>query len=139
MRLLTLHCFFLTLLTVFYMFSAIYPYLSLLLSHFVLLFSPSFSFSSRHETHSTIYNVWFDFITTCPVALRRKEIIHSPLPKKKCRVNYNQPNGLVFSWNKVWVFPSSLSNYFLFSFWSSYRSNNIFLAHALTSHFNEDS
>ena len=50
----------------FYMFSAIHPYLSLLFSHFVFLFSTCFSYSSCHETHSTIYNVWFDFITTFP-------------------------------------------------------------------------
>ena len=50
----------------FYMFNAIYPYLSLLSFHFVFLSSPSFSFSSRHETHSKICNVWFDFFTTCP-------------------------------------------------------------------------
>ena len=80
-----------------------------------------FSFSSLVPFH---YNL--------PVILRRKEILHSPLPKKKFCVNYNQPDSLILSWNKVWVFPSSLSNYFLFSFWS----NNIFLAHARTSHFN---
>ena len=50
----------------FYMFNAIYPYQSQLFFHFVFSSSPSFSFSSRHETHSKIYNVWFDFFTTCP-------------------------------------------------------------------------
>ena len=43
----------------FYMFSTIHAYLSLLFSNFVFLFSPSFSYTSRHETHSTIYDVWF--------------------------------------------------------------------------------
>ena len=44
-------------------------YLSLLficLYYFVFLLSPSFSYSSCHETHSTIYNIWFDFTATCP-------------------------------------------------------------------------
>ena len=48
------------------MFSARYPYLPLLFSHFVFLFSLSFYFSSRHETHSTIYNVC-DSISFQPV------------------------------------------------------------------------
>ena len=52
-----IHCFFLNLINVFYMFSIIHPYLSLLFSPFVFLFSPSFSYSSRHETHYAIYNV----------------------------------------------------------------------------------
>ena len=56
-----IHWFFLTLLIFFSMFNTINPYLSLLFSHFVFLFSPSFSYSSRHETHSTVYNAWFDF------------------------------------------------------------------------------
>ena len=43
------------------MFSAIYPYLFLQFSNFVFLFSPSFSFSSRHEAHSTI--TMFDLIS----------------------------------------------------------------------------
>ena len=50
------------------------PYLSLLFSNFVSLFSPSFSFSSRHNTHSTIYNVWFYFISTCPFFLLSYQI-----------------------------------------------------------------
>ena len=41
-----------------------HPYLSPVYSHFVL-FSPSFFYSSRYETHSTMCNVWFDFITSC--------------------------------------------------------------------------
>ena len=61
-----IHCFFLTLINVFFMFSTIHLSLSLLFSHFLFLFSPSFSYSSRHKTHSTIYNVSFDFITTWP-------------------------------------------------------------------------
>ena len=53
MRLCTLHCFFLTLISAFYIFSITYPYLSL---HSVFLFSPSYSYPCQHETHSTIYN-----------------------------------------------------------------------------------
>ena len=75
------------------MFSAIYPYLLLLFSHFVFLFSSSFFFSSRHETHSTIYNVHYNQ----PVILGRQEIFYDPLPKKKVRVNYKQPDTLIFS------------------------------------------
>ena len=63
MGLLTLLCFFLTLITVFLMFSTMYSYLFLLFSRFVVLFSPCSSYSFCHETHSTICNVWFDFIT----------------------------------------------------------------------------
>ena len=70
------------------MFNAIYPDLSLLFSHFVFLISPSFSLSSRHETDSTIYNACYNQ----PVILGRQKILHSPLPKKKVRVNYNKPN-----------------------------------------------
>ena len=65
LRLLTLHCFFLTLVTVFYMYNTIYPYLFLLFSHFMFLFSPSLSYTSRHETRSTIYNVSFNFVANC--------------------------------------------------------------------------
>ena len=66
-----------------------------------------------------------------PVILWRYKIFH--YKKKKCGVNYNQRNALIFSWYRVWVFPpSSLTTYFLFSFWSGYKSKKIFLAHALT-------
>ena len=58
--------FFPTLITVFYMYKTIYPYLFLLFSHFVFLFSPSLSYSSRHETYSTISNVLDNFIKNCP-------------------------------------------------------------------------
>ena len=58
-----IHCFFLTLINVFYMFSAIHSYLYLLISHFVFLFSTSFSYSSRHETNSAMCDY---FITTRP-------------------------------------------------------------------------
>ena len=74
-----------------------------------------------------------------PLKVLQRSEIHSLLPEKKCRVNYNRPNVLIFSWNKVWVLPSSLSNYFLSSFWLGYRSKILSLAHALPSHFNERS
>ena len=64
--LLTLHCFFLTLITFFYMCNTIYPYLVLQLSHFLFSFSLSLSYSSLHETHSIINNVSFNFIANCP-------------------------------------------------------------------------
>ena len=47
----------------YYMFSTLHPYLSLLFSHFVFFLSPSFSYSSRYKTHSTIYNVWCSYVT----------------------------------------------------------------------------
>ena len=58
MRLITLHCFFLTLISVSYMFSAIYPYLSLLLSYFEFLFSPFYfaSFIGTHMCRSLSFN-----------------------------------------------------------------------------------
>ena len=89
-----------------YMFSTIHPYLSLLFYHFVLLFSPSFSYSSRHETHSTIYNVWLNFIT-----------LHIPRRKKECRVNCNRNKYcyIIIFGTKYEIF---LPSYFLFSFWS---------------------
>ena len=52
-------------------------------------------------------------------------VLPSPLWNKKCFVNCNQPNAQIFSWYKVWVFPSTLSNHFLFSFWPGYRSKNL--------------
>ena len=79
----------------FYMLSAIYLYLSLLFSYFVFLFSPSFLYSSLRKAHFTIYNVWFDFITTWPQYYGDKKKLHSPLRKKRY---------LIFSWYKVWVF-----------------------------------
>ena len=67
------------------MFSTLHPYLFLLFSHFVffLLFShflflfwPSFSYSSRHETRSTIYNVWW-FHYNLPVYHGDKKTLHN--------------------------------------------------------------
>ena len=72
------------------MFSTMHAYLSLLFSHFVFLFLPSFSYSSIYETHSAIYNVWFDFITTLPKYHGDKKTLHSQRRKKKRRVSNNQ-------------------------------------------------
>ena len=86
----------------FYTFSIIYQYLSLLFSHFVFLFSPSFSYSFRHQTYSTFYNVWFDFM---PVILQKWKTLHSPRQKKNCRVDYNQTKCFKYNniWCKVWI------------------------------------
>ena len=70
-----IQCFFLNLINVFYMFSTLYRYLSILFSHFVFLLSPSFSYSSRHGTYSTIYNVWW-FHYNLPVYHEDKETLH---------------------------------------------------------------
>ena len=70
-----IHCFFLNLINVFYMFSTLHRYLSILFSHFVFLLSPSFSYSSRHGTYSTIYNVWW-FHYNLPVYHEDKKTLH---------------------------------------------------------------
>ena len=134
MRLLMLHSFFLTLITVFHMFSGLYPYLSLLFSHFVFFFFHLLShslFATRHILQVTV----FDSISLQP-ARNISEIRNTwqSTTKKNCRVDHNQTNALTFSWNKVWFFPSSLSSYFLLSFWSGYRLKNCFLGY-----FNEHS
>ena len=100
----------------FSMFSAIHSHLSPLFFHFLFLFSPSFSYFYHHKTHSAIYNVWFDFITTCLHYHGDKTTLHGPRQKKKCRVDYNQNECYNNICYKIWVFTPSLSNYFLFSF-----------------------
>ena len=120
MWLLTLHCFFLTLMSGFYMFSSIFPYLPLLFSHFVFLFSPSFPYSSRQETHSTIYNVSFDFIATCPKYYGDKKYFIVPEERNNVALIYSQTkyfNIIIFG-TKYKSFTPFLSTYFLFSFWS---------------------
>ena len=74
----------------FYMFSSMHVHLSLLFSHFMFLFLPTFSYCSISETHSAIYNVWFDFITTWPKYHGDKKTLHSPRRKKKRHVSNNQ-------------------------------------------------
>ena len=86
-----------------YMFKITRPYLSLLLSHFVFWFSPSFSYSSLLERYPTIYNVWFNFIAACPYITEIRKTRYSSRRKKKCPVNHNQ-NKCSNIWYKVWVF-----------------------------------
>ena len=64
LRLLTLHCFFLTLITDFYMFNVVYPYLLLLFSHLVFLFSSFFLIllTTRH----ILQFIMFDTISLQP-------------------------------------------------------------------------
>ena len=59
-----IQCFFLTLIHVF---SCLIPSIHICLYYFLILFLFStFSSCSCYEIDSTIYNAWFDFITTCP-------------------------------------------------------------------------
>ena len=111
------------------------------LNHFLnLCFYFHLLFHSLLATKHIPQFIMFDSISLQPASnITEIRNTHSPLPKKKCCVNCNQSDALIFSWNKVWIFPSSISNYFLFRFWSGYRSKNLFLAQALTSHFNEHS
>ena len=50
----------------FFMYNTMHPYLFLLFSHFVFLFSPSLSYSSHRETHSTSYNVSYNLFGNYP-------------------------------------------------------------------------
>ena len=83
-----IHSFFLTLINVFYIFSTIHSYLSLLFSHFVFLFSPSFPYSPQDILQFTI----FDSISLQPARNITEITLHSPQRKTKCRINYNQNN-----------------------------------------------
>ena len=129
MRLLTWHCFVLTLITVFFIclvpYIPICLYYSLILCFYFHLLFPSL-FASRHILQFTIL-IWFLYsllvILPSNYGVPTRNITNDNLPvilqpTRNIRVNYNQPNALIISWNKAWVFSSSLSNYFLFSFWS---------------------
>ena len=70
------------------LFTTIYPYLFLLFSHFGILFSPSFSYSSGYETFYILQSL-IQFHYNLPVILRRYKKLYSA-PKKKCCINYNQ-------------------------------------------------
>ena len=72
MRLITLHCFFLTLVTVFFI--CLVPYILICLYYFliVFLFSPSFSFFSRHEISYNLQCL-IRFYYNLPVILRDKK------------------------------------------------------------------
>ena len=89
------------------MFSTIYPYLSLLFSHFVFLLSPSFSYPSSYETYTEI-----------------RKTLHSSWRKKKCRVNFNQ-NKYSNIWYKIWVFPPSLFTFLITCFVTKKSLKNI--------------
>ena len=81
------------------MFSTIHPCLSLLFSHFVFLYSPSFSDSSHHKTYSAIYNV---------KNTSKKKILHGSLRKKMWRINHNQneySNIIIFGTKDVLFIP----------------------------------
>ena len=97
-----IHCFFLTLINIFYIFNTIHSYLSLLFSHFVFLFSFVYLLfltllATRHILQFTI----FDSISLQPARSITEIKLHSPRRKKKCRVNYNQNNysNLIFGLN----------------------------------------
>ena len=119
MRLLASHCFFLTLITVFYMFSTIHPYLFLLFSHFLFLFSPLFSYSSCHETHSTIYNVWLDLIATFPKYYGDKKYFTVHNERKNL-------TALIFLWYKLWVFPLTPYQLTFFSVFGTATNKSFF-------------
>ena len=70
------------------LFTTIYPYLFLLFSHFGILFSPSFSYSSAYETFYILQSL-IQFHYNLPVILQRYKKLYSA-PKKKCCINYNQ-------------------------------------------------
>ena len=95
MRLLTLHCFFSTLLTIFYMFSTIDPYLRQLFSHVVFLFSPSF-FTLPTTKHILQFTM-LDSISLQPARniTEIKKILQSPRQKKRCHV-ITKPNALIY-------------------------------------------
>ena len=75
-----------------YMFSNIHPYLSLLFSHFVFLFSPSF-FTLLTTRHILLFTVlMFDSISLQPAynITEIRKTLYSSWQKKKCHINYNQ-------------------------------------------------
>ena len=74
---LTLHCSFLTLVTVFQMYNTIYPYLFLLFSHCVFIFTFLFLLVSLRNTFCNI-QCFTQFHCKLPITLRRSKILHSP-------------------------------------------------------------
>ena len=66
MRLLTLHCFFMALITIFHVFSSIYSYLSLLLSHFVFVFIFFHAFLTTRLFHNLQYliRLYYNLLVT---------------------------------------------------------------------------
>ena len=87
------NCFFLRLVP--YIHTCLY-YFQILCFCFHCLFHAFFAM--RHIPQFTM----LDSISLQPARnITEIKILHSPLRKKKCRVNYNQPNALIFSWYKV--------------------------------------
>ena len=76
------------------MYNIINPYLFLLFSCFVFLFSYSLSYSSHHEAHSAINNVSYNFIANFPQHYgdKRQIIVHD---------DWKSANALIFSWYNV--------------------------------------
>ena len=50
--------------------------------------------ATRHILQFTMFH---SISLQLPVILLRQKILHSALRKKDCRVNYNQPNAVIFS------------------------------------------
>ena len=114
-------------------FICLVPYIPICLYYFLILCFYFHLFFVLFAPRDTFYNLQC-LIWSLQSARNISEIrnISQSNMKKNCRVNYNQPNALTFSWNKV--FCSSSPNYFLFSFSSGYRLKNL-----LWAHFNEHS
>ena len=91
-----------------FVFSTIHLCLSLLFSHFVFLYLPSFSdfLTTRHILQFRM----FDLISLQPThcIMERKKILHSSLRKKKWRINDNQnkySNIIIFGTKDVLFIP----------------------------------
>ena len=83
------------------MFSTRCPYLPLLFTYIVFLFSSSFSYSFHHET---FYNFWFDFVTNSSNYWVHKKYFLFNDKRKNVTLIVTKPNDLIFWWYKVWVF-----------------------------------
>ena len=109
LRLLTLHCFFLTLRTVFL---CIIPYVYICFYYFLILcFCFHLLFLILLATKHILQFTMFHKISLQAARnVTEYEILHSPRWRKNV-------NALIFSCYKVWVFPlSSLSTYFFLVF-----------------------
>ena len=133
-----LHCFFLTLITVFsYVWShisisvlTIFSFCVFIFTFFFMLFSPRDIFYNLQCLIQFHYNL-------CVTFQRSKKVLHSPLQKKKCSIN-NNPMFWYFRGTKYEFFlpPYQLSFFLVFD---QAANQKMFLAHALASHFNEHS
>ena len=114
-------------------FICLVPYIPICFYYFLILcFCFHLLFHSLLATRHILQFTMIDSTSLQPleparnISEMRNTSSHST--KKNYSVNHNQPNALIFSWNKVWVFLSSLQNYFLFSFWSGFRLKNLSFA-----------